>query len=335
MKTYEVGDQTGIDSLLMVDRANPEPAAGEALIKFHANSLNYRDYMIVSGLYGPPKDKTLIPVSDGAGEVISVAADVHQVKVGDRVAVNFFSRWIDGTFGGQYFGSDLGGGADGTLCEFGVFPADSLALLPDAFSYEEGACFPCAGVTAWNVIVELGRVKAGDTVLLLGTGGVSMFGVQIAKAKGARAIITSSSDEKLEKAKELGADEVVNYKTNQDWPAIVVELSGGGADIVVETGGPASFDTTFAACAFGARVGLIGNLAGTADSINLMPMVGKGITLKGVAVGSRRMLDDLISTMRDASLHPMIDKTFDFKDAADAYRHLASQKHQGKVVISR
>lgn len=336
MKVYEVGAQKGIESLRRADRAEPTAAAGQAVVKFHANSLNYRDYMVLNGWYGPGGNEHLIPVSDGAGEVIAIGDGVDTVAVGDRVCVSFFSAWMDGPFGPQYFGSDLGGGAEGTLTELGAFPADALVKLPDSFSYAEGACLPCAGVTAWNAIVEAGGAKEGDTVLLLGTGGVSIFGVQIAKAKGLTAVITSSSDDKLAKAKALGADHGINYKTSDTWAKAVLDVTGGaGANIVVETGGPGSLQGSFEASAFNGRIGMIGGLAGDPDApLNTGPMVGKNLNVRGITVGSKRMLQDLADTMASKGLKPVIDKEFSFENAADAFRHMESQAHLGKIVIT-
>lgn len=335
MKVYEVGTQKGIDSLRTAERDESTASAGQAVVKFHANSLNYRDYMILNEYMGP-KPETLIPVSDGAGEVVAVGDGVSNVSVGDRVCVSFFSAWMDGPFGPQYFGSDLGGGTDGTLAEMGAFPADALVKLPDAWSYAEGACLPCAGVTAWNAIVEAGRVQKGDTVLLLGTGGVSIFGVQIATAMGASSVITSSSNDKLAKAKALGATHGVNYKTSDTWAKAVLEVTGGkGADIVVETGGPGSLEGSFEAAAFNGRIGLIGGLAGQAEGpLNTMPLVGKNLNLRGITVGSTKMLQDLADTMAAKGMKPVIDKEFGFDDAADAFRHMESQAHLGKIVIT-
>lgn len=336
MKVYEVGPQHGIESLRLAERDEPTAAPGQAIIKFHANSLNYRDYMVLNGKYGPGGNEHLIPVSDGAGEVVTIGDGVSSVSIGDRVCVSFFSKWMDGPFGPQYFGSDLGGGAEGTLAELGAFPADALVKLPDSFSYAEGACLPCAGVTAWNAIVEAGNAKEGDTVLLLGTGGVSIFGVQIAKAKGLRAVITSSSDEKLAKAKALGAEHGVNYKTSDNWAKAVLDITGGaGANIVVETGGPGSLQASFEAAAFNGRIGMIGGLAGDADGpLNTGPLVGKNLNLRGITVGSKKMLQDLADTMAAHALKPVVDKEFSFEDAADAFRHMESQAHLGKIVIN-
>ncbi len=334
MKAYEVGTQKGTESLRMVDRAEPTAGPGQALVRIKANAINYRDVMILNGWYGPAKPETLIPVSDGAGEVVAVGDGVSRVKPGDRVAVSFFSRWIEGPWGPQYFGSDLGGGADGTLAEMGAFPADALVKLPNAWSFEDGACLPCAGVTAWNAIVEAGMVKAGDHILLIGTGGVSIFGVQIAKAIGAKSVIISSSDDKLARAKKLGADVGVNYKTNPDWPKAVLEATGGkGADIIVETAGPGNLEKSFAAAAFNGFIGLIGGFAQTKDPINTMGLVGKNLTLHGITVGSRTMQEELITAMVKSNQKPAIDKVIDFKDAAAAYTLMSSQTHLGKIVI--
>ncbi len=336
MKVYEVGDQKGIESLRMVDRDEPTPGPGQALVKFHAHSLNYRDYMVLNGWYGPPKAETLIPVSDGSGEVVALGDGASGVSVGDQVCISFFSAWMDGPLAPQYFGSDLGGGTDGTLAEMGVFPADALVKLPDSFSYADGSCLPCAGVTAWNCIVEAGRVKEGDTVLLMGTGGVSCFGIQIAAAKGAKSIVTSSSDDKLAKAKALGAEHGINYKKAESWPKAVLEVTGGaGADIIIEVGGPASLEQSFEAAAFNGRIHLIGTLAGEAQGpLNTMPLLGKNLNLRGVAVGSKRMLQDLAATLDNAGSKPVIDKEFAFTDAADAFRHMESRSHFGNIVIT-
>jgi NADPH:quinone reductase-like Zn-dependent oxidoreductase len=334
MKTYEAGSQKGIDSLRLVDRAEPKVGAGQAVVRLRANSLNYRDVMVLSGWYGPPKPETLIPVSDGAGEVVSIGDGVTRVKPGDRVAISFFSRWVDGPWGPQYFGSDLGGGADGTLTEMGAFPADALVKLPDDWTFEDGACLPCAGVTAWNCIVEAGKATAGDTVLLIGTGGVSIFGVQIAKALGLNAVITSSHDDKLARAKSIGAQHGINYKSNTDWPKAVMEATDGkGANAIVETAGPGNLERSFNAAAFNGRIGLVGGFEQAKAPINTMMLVGKNLNLRGVTVGSRKMMEDLLAAMVRSKQKPVIDKVFGFNDAAAAYTHMLSQSHLGKIVI--
>jgi len=336
MKVYEVGAQKGVESLRLVDRPEPKAGPGQAVVRLKANALNYRDVMVLHGMYGPPKPETLIPVSDGAGEVVAVGDGVTRVKPGDRVAIAFFSRWVDGPWGPQYFGSDLGGGADGTLCELGAYPAEALVKLPDAWSFDEGACLPCAGVTAWNVIVEAGKAKAGDTVLVIGTGGVSIFGVQIAKAIGAKAVVISSSDDKLARARQLGAEAGINYRTNAEWPKVVLEATGGkGADVIVETAGPGNLEKSFAAAAFNGRIGLIGGFEQAKGPINTMLLVGKNLNLRGVTVGSRTMMENLLAAMVKSGQKPVIDKRVPFADAAAAYTHMKSQTHLGKIVITR
>jgi NADPH:quinone reductase-like Zn-dependent oxidoreductase len=320
--------------LRLTDRPEPKAGPGQAVVRIKANSLNYRDVMVLNGWYGPAKPETLIPLSDGAGEVVAVGEGVNRVKPGDRVAIGFFSRWVDGPWGPQYFGSDLGGGADGTLAEMGAFPAEALVKLPDAWSFEDGACLPCAGVTAWNAIIAAGKATAGSTVLLIGTGGVSIFGVQIAKAIGAKSVITSSSDDKLARAKKIGADAGVNYKTNADWPKAVLEATGGkGADVVVETAGPGNLEKSFAAAAFNGCIGLIGSLDQAKGAINTMGLVGKNLNVRGITVGSRKMMEDLLAAMVKSNQKPVIDKVIAFKDAAAAYTHMLGQSHVGKIVI--
>jgi NADPH:quinone reductase-like Zn-dependent oxidoreductase len=291
--------------------------------------------MILNGWYGPPKAETLVPVSDGAGEVVAVGSGVTRAKAGDRVVLSFFSRWADGPFGPQYFGSDLGGSADGTLADLGVYPEDAVVAIPKDWSFEQAAALPCAGVTAWNAIVVAGGAKSGDSILLNGTGGVSIFGVQIAKMIGAKAVITSSSEDKLGRAKSLGADAGVNYKTNADWPKAVLEATGGkGADVVVETAGPGNLERSFAAAAFNGRIGLIGGFEQAKAPLNLMGLIGKNLNIRGITVGSRKMLEDLLATMVKHGQKPVIDKTVPYADAPKAYEYMTSQQHVGKIVIS-
>ena len=292
--------------------------------------------MILNGKYGRKSSEQLIPVSDGAGEVVAIGKKVKNIKIGDKVCVSFFSSWISGQFSEQYFGSDLGGGCNGTLAEYGAFSANALVKIPNEWTYKDASCLPCAGVTAWNAIVEFGLIDQKKSVLLLGTGGVSIFGLQIAKNFNSQIIITSSNDNKLKTAKQLGADICINYKTNDDWEKAVLDATNGkGADIIVETGGPASLQKSFSAASFNSRISLIGNLAGNSkEPINTIPMVGKNITLRGITVGNKKMLEDLAENFSNASVKPIIDKDFHFDKSLDAFRYLESQKHIGKIVIS-
>ncbi len=333
MKVYELGAQGSVDSLRMVERPELVPGAGEALVKFHANALNYRDHMILNLIDSAPKPEDRIPLSDGAGEVVSVGAGVDVVKPGDRVMVSFFTGWLEGPLHPSYFGTDLGGGCDGTLTELGVFPASSLVIIPDSLGYEEAACLPCAALTAWVSLVEFGQMKAGDTVLLLGTGGVSIFGLQFARMMGAEAVVTSSSDEKLVRAHDLGATHGVNYARDPAWGRTVAELTGG-ADLIIETGGAATLDQSIEAAAFNARIALIGMLGGTDDRNDPLNLIWKNVHLKGVLVGSRRALEQMTKAIAQNGLRPVIDRCFPFTEAPAAYRHLASGAHFGKVVIT-
>ena len=332
MKAYELGEQGNIETLRLVERPDPVPGPGEALVHYRANSLNYRDLMILNGQYGRAKPPERIPLSDGAGVVIAVGEGVAGIAPGDRVMVSFFTGWLDGEFRRHYFGTDLGGGCDGTLAELGVVPASALVILPEELGYAQAACLPCAALTAWVLMVEFGRLKAGDTVLLLGTGGVSIFGLQFAMMMGARAVITSSSDDKLVHAGELGAHEGVNYLSDPVWGETVRELTGG-ADIIVETGGAATLDQSIAAAAYNARIGLIGVLGGVGQKTNPLKVLSKAINLKGIEVGSRRSLVDMTRAIALNELEPVIDRRFAFADSPDAYRYLASGTHFGKIII--
>jgi NADPH:quinone reductase-like Zn-dependent oxidoreductase len=234
MKAYEIQSNAGIDALTLVDRPEPKPTAGQVLIQVKATSLNYRDLLVIEGAYGSGQKYPLIPLSDGAGEVVAVGDGVTRVKIGDRVAGIFFQDWIYGSLTKEKMKSDLGGGIDGMLAEYVVLHQDGLVILPDHLSYAEGATLPCAAVTAWHGLVTKGNIGSGDSVLLLGTGGVSIFALQFAKICGARAIVTSSSDEKLARVQQLGADETINYKTTPDWEKQVYQLTNRtGVDHVI------------------------------------------------------------------------------------------------------
>lgn len=333
MKVWEIGAQEGIASLRRADRPAPEAGFGHAVIKVKASALNHRDLNIVSRKYGAPKPDTRVPLSDGAGEVIAVGAGVSSVKAGDRVVANFFPNWLDGAWGPGLF-DDFGNGRDGWAADHLVAPAAALARIPEHLSWEEAATLVSAGVTAWNNLYVLGRMKSGDTALVLGTGGVSIFGLQLAKAGGARVAITSSSDDKLARAKALGADILINYRKTPDWEKEVLAATGGaGADVILETVGTGSLTKSLQAAAFGARIGLIGGLDAS-QAPQLMPLVAKNCILGGITVGSVRMLKDMLACIAATGMRPVIDKTFAFGDLPRAYEYLATAAHIGKVVIT-
>ena len=334
MKAYQLKDTGSLDGLALVDLPDPTPAPGQILVRVHAASLNYRDLMIATGNYGGTTPPDRVPLSDGAGEVAAVGAGVSRVKAGDRVAGIFFQTWLDGGIQAAYHASALGGAVDGMLAEYVVLSAEGVVKLPDYLTYEEGASLPCAAVTAWNGLVEQGRLTAGETVLVQGTGGVSMFALQIAKMHGARVILTSSSDEKLERARALGADEVVNYKTTPDWDKTVWGLTGKrGVDHIVEVGGPGTFAKSLQATRHGGHIAQIGVLSDVGATVSPMPILGKSLNVTGIYVGSRAMFERLLSALTVGQVRPVIDRVFAFDEARAAYAHLQSGAHFGKVVI--
>jgi NADPH:quinone reductase-like Zn-dependent oxidoreductase len=333
MKVWEIGAQDGIASLRKATRPDPETIAGHAIIKVHASALNHRDLMITQKKYGGAKPDTRVPLSDGAGEVIAVGAGVTNVKIGDRIVANMFANWVDGPWIPGLFAADYGNTRDGWASERIAAPAASLSKIPAHLSWEEAATLPSAGVTAWNTLNVLGRLKAGDTVLVLGTGGVSVMGLQLAKAGGAKVIVTSSSDDKLAKAKTLGADILINYKTTPDWEKEVMSATDGyGADIILETVGTTSLTKSLQAAAYGARIGLIGGLDASQPP-QIFPLVSKNAILGGITVGSRRMLDDMLAAVDVEKIKPVVDKVFTFDDLPKAYQYLDSASHFGKVVV--
>ncbi len=298
MKAYQIQNYGGLDGLTRTEIAEPPtPGLGQIVVHVRAVSLNYRDLMILTGRYGsgnPPAG--LIPLSDGAGEVTAVGDGVSRVQVGDRVAGIFFQGWLNGRIEAAYHKSALGGAINGMFAEYVTLSEDGVVLLPDYLSYEEGASLPCAAVTAWNGLVEQGHLTAGETVLLLGTGGVSMFALQIAKMHGARVIITSSSDDKLVRAKTLGADETINYKTHPDWEKVVWGMTGKrGVDHVVEVGGPGTLEKSLQAARHGGRIAQIGVLSDPVAKISPMLILGKSLNLNGIYVGSRAMFERLLT----------------------------------------
>jgi NADPH:quinone reductase-like Zn-dependent oxidoreductase len=334
MKAYKIQNNTGIAALTLVDRPDPQLTTNQVLIKVHAVSLNYRDLLVAEGVYGSGQKYPLIPASDGAGEVVTVGAGVKRVKVGDRVAGIFFQDWIYGPLTRDKMKSDLGGGIDGMLAEYVVLHEDGLVIIPEHLSYVEGATLPCAAVTAWHALVTKAHVGAGETILLLGTGGVSIFALQFAKIYGARVIMTSSSEAKLAKARQLGADETINYHETPDWEKKVYTLSERlGVDHVVEVGGAGTLPKSLQAVRIGGRISLIGVLSGRGNEIDPMPILFKSLTVQGIYVGSREMFESMNQAISQHQLKPIIDRVFPWTAAKDAYTYLKSAAHFGKVLI--
>ncbi len=336
MKVYEIGAQDGLDSLRPAERPEPVPGPGEAVLRVRAVCLNHRDMLVLQGAYGARRPETRVPVSDGIGEVVAVGEGVNAVAPGDRAICGHFVSWLDGAFSMSVFANDLGITRDGWLAEKILVPAAALVKVPGSIGDARAAPLPAAGLTAWNALVEFGKLRAGETVLALGTGGVSIMALQIAKACGARVAITSSSDEKLALARKLGADIAINYRTNPDWPAeLLRETGGAGADVVVETGGFATLGPSIAAAAVNGRIAIIGALGGPPNTglPNFSTIIGKNLTLHGIAAGSRAMLSALVKACDATNIAPVIDREFAFAEARAAYAYLKSGQHLGKVMI--
>jgi NADPH:quinone reductase-like Zn-dependent oxidoreductase len=333
MKAYEVR-QFGIENLAPVERDEPQAAAREVVVKFHAASLNYRDLMFVKGTYNPRAKLPAVPFSDGAGEVVATGDEVTRWKIGDRVCPIFTQGWIEGAPTLQKNRTALGAGdRDGVLREYAAFDEEGLVKIPDSLSFEEAATLPCAGVTAWNALVRSGKLKAGETVLTLGTGGVSVFALQFAKMHGARVVATSSSDEKLERAKELGANVTINYRSAPDWDKEVLSLTNKtGVDHVIEVGGAGTLGKSLNSVRVGGHVALIGVLAGGGD-FDPRSILMKSVRVQGIYVASRRMFEEMMSAIEANGLKPVIGKTFAFAEAREALRYMESGSHFGKIVI--
>jgi len=332
MQAYEIVGEGGIDALALNDRATPTPGPGEVLVQVRASSLNYRDLLTVSdpgprGLAYPR-----IPNSDGAGEVLAVGTGVERFQPGDRVAGCFFQRWSAGEITADGMASALGGALDGVLAEQVVLSADGLVPLPDNLSFAEGACLPCAALTAWHALIEKGRLKAGETVLLLGTGGVSVFALQFAAMHGARAIVTSSSEAKLERARAMGAWQTINYREVPDWDRQVTALTDGvGVDHVVEVGGAGTLERSIDAVRVAGHIALIGVLTG--GQVNPVHLMRKSIRLNGIYVGSRQMFEAMNRAIAHHRMTPVIDARFPFAEARAAFYAMQSAGHFGKIVI--
>ena len=334
MRAFQLAARTGIDALKSVELPMPKPARGQILVKVAACALNYRDLAIATGRYRAPTRANVIPLSDGAGVVVETGEGVNKAKAGDRVLGCFFQRWTGGDPGSDTQASALGGGVDGMLAEYVVLEEDGVVKVPAHLSIEEGATLPCAGVTVWHAMMEHAKLVGGQSVLLQGTGGVSIFGLQFAHALGIQTIITSSSDDKLAKAKKLGASHTINYKTTPDWEKAAMEFTQGrGGDCVVEVGGAGTLARSFGAIRVGGKIGMIGNLSGPATELNPGLIMGRRANIQGISVGSTQMFEAMNRAIAANAIKPVIDKVFGFDEAPAAYKHMASGAHFGKIVI--
>jgi NADPH:quinone reductase-like Zn-dependent oxidoreductase len=332
--------QFGVDNLKQVQLPTPQLAPGMVLINVHAVSLNYRDLMLVKGVYNPKMALPRIPCSDGAGEVAAIGEGVSRVRVGDLVCGIFMQRWLDGPLTAEKSKAALGGDVDGMLAEYVLLDQDGVVRFPEHLSYEEAATLPCAGVTAWNALHHAGEparaALPGETIVIQGTGGVSIFALQFAKLLGARVIGTSSSDEKLARAYGLGLDAGCNYKERTEWSGWVSEMTGGqGADRIIEVGGAGTFGQSLRATRVGGMIAQIGVLSGasTSEPLALTPILHKQLRVQGIYVGSREMFEEMNAAIAKAWLHPVIDRVFGVDQVREAFLHMQSASHFGKIVI--
>ena len=332
MKAWEIVSDGGIDALNLAERPSPEPGHGEVLVRMRASSLNYRDLMTVQDPVSRGLPYPRVPNSDGAGEVLAVGPGVSRFKPGDRVAGCFFQRWDDGDITADGMASALGGAMDGVLAEEVVLAERGLVAIPDHMTFAEGATLPCAALTAWNGLVERGGLMAGETVLCIGTGGVSIFALQIAVMFGARAVVISSSDQKLARAREMGAWATVNYRSTPEWQEAVLEATGGqGVDHVVEVGGAGTLPRSIASTRVAGHIALIGVLTG--GEINPTLIFRNSLRVHGIYVGSRAMFERMNRAFGAAELRPVVDRTFAFEEAREAFHHLKAAGHFGKMVV--
>ncbi|CAA0093347.1 Alcohol dehydrogenase [Zhongshania aliphaticivorans] len=331
MKRYQVIKPGGLDKLCITNTEIPEPNAGEVLVRWRASSLNYHDYMVILGHI--PSEDGRIPMSDGAGEVVAVGAGVTKWNTGDKVVSLFFPDWLEGKPSLSKTLGVTGDSIDGCAVEYACVNAQALTAMPNNYSFEQAATLPCAALTAWRALIVEGNLQAGDSVLVQGTGGMSMFALQIAKAAGAYVYATSSSEEKMERLKAMGADEVLNYRTDENW-GITLAKRSGGIDHVLDIGADATLDHSLNAVAVGGNVTLIGVLGGLTAKLMVPKTFGKQVHMNGIAVGSREMQEKMITAINTNHIVPVIDKSFGFDNLKEAFEHQASGAHFGKIVLN-
>jgi NADPH:quinone reductase-like Zn-dependent oxidoreductase len=335
MRALQLVDGLGLEHLKVVEAPDPKPGSSEVLVRMRAVSLNFRDLLMVNGIYGRGTPLPLTPFSDGCGVVEAVGPKVTRFKVGDRVATLFFQKWLAGKPTPEGLASALGLPIPGAGRELAAFNEDGLSGVPAFLTDLQVATLPCAALTAWRALFDDARLQPGDTVILQGTGGVSIFGLQFAKAAGYRTIITSSSDEKLARAKALGADHGINYKETPEWGRAVRELTGGrGADFVMEVGGAGTLTQSLHAITLGGHIAIIGVLGGAAEPLQIGSMIGTGAKLQGVMVGSRVMFEAMCRAIETHRIEPVVDQTYPFTEAKAAFEAMRAGEHFGKIVLT-
>ena len=334
MKVLEIAGTFGLENLVLAERPEPQPGPGEVLLEMRAASLNYRDLLMVQGAYNPRQPLPLIPCSDGVGVVAAVGDGVTRVKIGDRVITQFSQGWISGDPPLDSLRTTLGGPLDGTLAELMVLSEEGVVLAPGHLSDVEAATLTCAGLTAWSALVTRAAIGEGDSVLVLGTGGVSIFALQFARILGAEVIVTSSSDAKLERARELGAAATVNYRETPEWAKELKQITEGqGVDLVVEVGGAETLPQSVRSVRPGGQISLIGNLSGAALDFNLVPVFMRGVRIQGILVGHREGFEAMSQAIAESQMRPVVDRVFPWSDARQALEHLAAGRHFGKVCL--
>jgi NADPH:quinone reductase-like Zn-dependent oxidoreductase len=335
MKAYKLLAEEGLAALSLTEQSSPSVGANDVKVRVRAVSLNYRDLIVARGAKKANRTTPITPVSDGAGEVIAVGENVSHIKPGDRVMASFFPTWIDGPLSDHHHANALGGGnVNGMLAEEVVLDQSAWLHIPEHLSFKQASTLPCAGLTAWHALFEAANLRPGDTVLLQGTGGVSILALQLARAAGATVLMTSSSEEKAKRAKTLGAAEVFDYRKNPSWgEAAKAWTKGRGVDVAVEVGGPGTFDQTITSLRYGGTMSILGVLTGTKGEVNTYAIFHKTLRVAGVYVGSVAMFERLNRALSASKIAPVVDKTFDFDQARAAYEYLQSGNHFGKVVI--
>lgn len=331
-KTIYVEAGGGYDKVVERDSEVRAPQAGEISVRLQANSLNYHDFAVVSGVWGPTEDR--IPMADGAGVVTAVGAGVDEFKVGDKVVSTFFPQWVDGRPHVLGFTTVPGDGIDGYAREQVTASVNSFTLAPNGWSHAEAATLTTAGLTAWRSLMDDGALQPGDTVLIQGTGGVSIFALQFAKMAGATVIATSSSDEKLKRLSDLGADHVINYRKDPKWGETALKLTGGyGVDHVIDVGGPATLEQSMAAARVGGQISVIGILGGVTGDLAFVPALIKQLRLQGVLVGSRAQQQAMVRAINANGMRPIIDRHFPLSEIVEAFRYQESNQHFGKICL--